>query len=101
MPCELKNTDTQLAEEFRAQPYGRHSPALEAALDRLRMVNPDGKFIVVCTDRGREWTVAHLVGEPPRAVLHPELVFASTEEAEWAVFKRRWKHMRGVEPDVE
>ncbi len=95
MAFRLTTDRTDLAEEFKAKPYGHHSPDLEAALDRLRMVNPEGKFILVCTRPGREWTLAHLEGDPPRAVLHGDLVFTSLEQAEWMVFKLRWEHLTG------
>lgn len=97
MRFRLEAERTDLAAEFKAQPYGDHSPALEAALDRLRLVHPEGKLILVCTRPGREWTLAHLEGDPPRAVMHPELVYASPREAEWAVFKLRWKWLTGAE----
>lgn len=90
-----------LALEFKAKPYGHHSPELEAALGQLRMVNPDGKMILVCTRPGREWTVAYLEGDPPRAVLNSDLVFSSLEQAEWAVFKLRWKSLTGSPLDVD
>lgn len=95
MRFQLTGDGRHLAQEFKTNPYGHHSPELEAALDQLRVVNPEGKLILVCTRAGREWTVAHLEGDPPRAVLHTDLVFSSTEEAEWAVFKLRWKWLTG------
>jgi hypothetical protein len=101
MPNFIDKSRTDLAREFHTQPYGRHSPDLEAVLDRLRMVNPNGKFMLVCTQRGREWTVAHLTDEPPRAVLHRELVFDNTPDAERAVFRLRWKIVTGSEPNVD
>ena len=101
MAYKLKGERTDLAKEFRACPYGRHSPELDAALGVLRMADPNGKLIVVCTRRGREWAVAHLEGEPPHAVMHHDLVFSSIEEAEWSVFKRRWQIVTGVDLDVD
>ena len=84
-----------LAREFRHNPYGVHSPELQAALDRLRLVNPDGKMILVCTKQNREWVVAELRGTPLRAHMRNDLVFDSLEDAEWAVFKLRWCHLTG------
>ena len=65
------------------------------------MTNPQGKPLLVCTRPGREWTLAHLQGDPPRAVLHSDQRFASLEAAEWAVFKQRWKALTGREPELE
>jgi hypothetical protein len=85
----------ELATEFRCNPYGIHSPELQAALDRLRLVNPDGKMVLVCTIPNREWVVAELRGEPLRAHMRDDLVFDSPEGAEWAVFKLRWQCLTG------
>lgn len=101
MPFRLQASRSDLAAEFKARPYGDHSPELEAALDQLRLLNPEGKIILVCTQPGREWTVAHLEGDPPTAVLHSDLAFSSTEQAEWAVFTLRWKWLTGAEPDID
>lgn len=90
-----------LAAEFKARPYGHHSPELEAALDQLRMADPDGKMILVCSRPGREWTVARLEGDPPRAIINAEPVFSSLEQAEWAVFKLRWKWLTGSPLDID
>ena len=91
---EITSSHIHLAREFKAKPYGHHSPELEAALDVLRTINPQGKLIVIRTG-GAEWTVAHLEGDPPRAVLHEELRLPSAEAAEWAVFKIRWETVTG------
>lgn len=90
-----------LAREFRARPYGVHSPELKAALDQLRLVHPNGKMILVCTKPGREWTLAELRGEPLRSHLREDMVFTSLEDAEWAIFKLRWRILTGEELTLE
>ena len=97
---EINPEDTHLALEFKAKPYGHHSPELEAALDVLRSVNPQGKLIVVRTGE-QEWTIAHLEGDPPEAVLHEELRMPSPEAAEWAVFKIRWAAVTGKTLEID
>jgi hypothetical protein len=84
-----------LAREFLAKPYGIHSPELKAALDQLRLIHPDGKMVLVCTKPHREWTLAELKGDPPRAVLREDMVFTDLAEAERAVFKLRWRILTG------
>ena len=86
-----------LAKEFSSNPYGIHSPELQAALDQLRLANPNGKMILVCTKPNQEWIIAELRGDPLRAHFRNDLVFNSIEDAEWAVFKLRWRHMIGSE----
>ena len=98
---ELKADRTDLAREFKANLYGIHSPELQAALDQLRMVNPQGKMILVCTKPGREWVLAELRGDPLRAQLRDDMVFSSLEEAEWAVFKLRWLLLTGSELAID
>ena len=84
-----------LAREFQQNLYGVKSPELQAALDRLRLVNPNGKMILVCTKPNREWVVAELRGSPLRAHRREDFVFDSLEDAEWAIFKLRWNHLTG------
>lgn len=88
-----------LAREYRDNLYGVHSPELQAALDQLRLVNPDGKMILVCTEPNREWVVAELRGNPMRVHMRNDLVFDSPEAAEWAVFRLRWRHLTGADLD--
>src|SRR6058998_3950711 len=64
-----------LAREFKARPFGVHSPELRAALNQLRAVHPGGKLILVCTKAYREWTLGQLRGDPPRTYLFEDLVF--------------------------
>ena len=92
---KLTGDRIDLAREFRDRPYGIHSPALQAALEQLSLVNPNGKMLLVCTRPGREWTLAEIPGDPPRAHLRADMVFESVEDAEWAVFKLRWQVLIG------
>ena len=97
---ELTADRLDLAREFQANPYGVKSPELQAALDRLRLINPNGKMVLVCTRPNEEWTIAELKGEPLAAHLREDLVFDSPEAAEWAVFKLRWTHLTGGSLDA-
>ena len=101
MTFRLTADRLDLAGEFKAKPYGHHSPELEAALDQLRVVNPNGKMILVCTRPGREWTLAYIKDDLSPAVLDADLVFTSLEQAEWAVFKLRWQWLTGSALPIE
>ena len=85
---------SDLIEEFRRQPVGRHSPEL-----RLLLYNSSQKgdpYILVCTKPQAEWKLARKPagrGSAVRLVLG--FVFASPEEAEWEVFKLLWKESTG------
>jgi hypothetical protein len=89
-----------LAREFRADPFGHHSPELTYVLNVLRTQAMDGKYCLVCTRPHEEWRLAVLSGArgTPPAIMHNH-VFSSLAEAEWVVFKLRWKEVTGREID--
>ena len=86
------DTDRAFIEEFRQEPIGHHSPGLQRILNAMRY-DPSGRqVILVCRKPFQEW----VLGEMPPARDDPcevesEPVFTSREEAEWEVFRRRWK----------
>jgi hypothetical protein len=88
--------DRVYVEEFRQAPIGRHSPGLQRVLNTLRY-DPSGRqVILVCRKPFAEW----VIGEMPAARAEPLAiedapVFESREEAEWEVFRRRWKAHTG------
>lgn len=87
-----------LAAEFRANPVGIHSPELQAALTVMRSLPLEQRYVLVRRKPYGEWVLAQLTGvrnEPPR--IYHDRVFHSAEEAEWAIFKLRWKHATGHE----
>lgn len=97
MRYQIQLEDRMLVDEFRQNPYGRHSPGLLRILNRMRCVPLDGKYVLVCTKPFREWKLAvHGNRQRPIEILHDH-VFTSREEAEWAVFKLRWKALTGEE----
>lgn len=86
-----------LAREFRANPYGEHSPDLQYLL--LLMRRPSDKpFHMLLVDRTNErWTLGTIDPSgrfPPRRT---NVVFTDLKEAEWHVFKLRWAAMAGEE----
>lgn len=89
-------TDRVFVEEFRQRPIGRHSPGLQRVLNTMRF-DPSGKqVILVCRRPFAEWVLGEMPAkrsEPLR--IEGEPVFTSREEAEWEVFRRRWKAHTG------
>ncbi len=83
-----------LAAEFRARPFGRHSPELQGALDIMHRPEHCQDMILVSIEPGK-WVLGQRLpdGKPPR--LFEDLVFASLEDGEWEAFKRRWKALSG------
>lgn len=85
-------TDRVFIEEFRRRPIGRHSPGLRRVLNAMRY-DPSGKqLVLVCRIPFREWVLGEMPAkrtEPMKIEDGP--VFHSREEAEWEVFRRRWR----------
>jgi hypothetical protein len=88
--------DREVVDEFRENPIGHHSPNLQRVLNTLRGGPLAGKYVLVCTKPFAEWVLARHPGERGKPIeLLPEHKFASREEAEWAVFRLRWKAHTG------
>ena len=88
--------DRQFVEEFRLNPIGAHSPGLMRVLTVMR-VDPSGnQTILVCRKPFAEWVLATM---PPNRSdpieFEVEPIFTSREEAEWEIFRRRWRLLTG------
>ena len=93
---KINPNDKDLVEEFRRQPIGHHSPALQQVLTLFRGGPTEGKYILYCTKPHEEWILGQLPGRRGVPVkLHHNRVFHSLEEAEWEVFKLRWHQHTG------
>ena len=92
---------TDLAREFKTTPYGLHSSELQALLNAMRRGPHKARYAVFCTVPGREWMLVQLSGEPAGPVtFHDDVVFSSFEDAEWHVFRLRWKAMSGQDLEI-
>lgn len=88
--------DRVYIDEFRQAPIGKHSPGLRRVLNTLRF-DPSGKQVVlICRKPFLEWVLGELPAERENPVtIEDAPVFSSREEAEWEVFRRRWKSHTG------
>ena len=88
--------DRVFIEEFRRCPIGRHSPGLRRVLNAMRY-DPSGKqLVLICKIPFREWVLGEIParrGEPIKIEDGP--IFHSREEAEWEVFRHRWRTHTG------
>jgi hypothetical protein len=88
--------DREWVDEFRNRPIGPHSPQLQRVLNTLRGGVLAGRYVLICTKPYREWVLAL---HPGRRGKRFEILdghrFSSREEAEWAVFRLRWKEHTG------
>ena len=88
--------DRQWVDEFRQNPLGPHSPNLQRVLNLMRGAPTAGKYCLICTKPFSEWRLARMSGQrgvPAAPIDHD--VFTDLAEAEWAVFRRRWRELTG------
>lgn len=94
---QLDPTRLDLAEEFRRNPYGRHSGDLQRILHLFRTGPFAGKYVLI--RESRIWPLkvklACFGQTPHEPVTYTGDEFTSYAEAEWAVFKLRWKAHTG------
>lgn len=85
-----------LAEEFKANPFGPHSAALQRVVTRLRSGELVGRYVLVTKVPHHEWVLGCLSGVRGQdVILLEDHVFTSRAEAEWRVFKLRWEAITG------
>lgn len=87
--------DRELIEEFRANPIGHHSPALQKLLNRMRGAPMADKYCLLVVEPNREWQLAKTTGKRGAPVKPLARRFTSMAEAEWYVFRQRWKALTG------
>ena len=97
MAYHLDPARTDLALEFKARPFGRHSAELQRVLNLFRSAPLARNWCLVCLKPHAEWTLARFgdSARDPVEILGP--VFTSLAAAEWHVFKLRWKQHGGGE----
>jgi len=98
----IDQSRTDLCEEFKRTPFGRHSADLHRLLDLMRWGFARGKTIILCTVPHKEW---HLAKFGPRRGTPMQIdrsgTFHRYEDAVWACFRARWKEMTGRDCPVE
>jgi hypothetical protein len=93
---EIDPLRTDLVEEFRKNPGGPYSPELTLVVNRLRVMPMADRHILVCTQRGREWTLAKMPSKRGATLeLFEDRVFDDYPEGVWEVFKMRWQAVTG------
>jgi hypothetical protein len=90
------DADRIYIEEFRRNPIGHHSPGLQRLLNLMRY-DPSGRqVILVCRKPFAEWVLGEMpAGRASPLEIEEGPVFTSREEAEWEVFRRRWRAHTG------
>jgi hypothetical protein len=97
----IDSSRLDLAREFKSNPYGEHSPDLQYLLSVMRRPSDRPFHMLVMTEPFRRWTLALMnpVDHGP-----PQLTNATFErlaDAEWHVFKLRWKALTGTDLPID
>jgi hypothetical protein len=93
---QISDADLKYAAEFKNKPFGYHSPGLQRVLNAMRGGPKAGKYVLVVREPFRRWVLGRLPatrGVPVEILQGQE--FTGLEDAEWAVFKLRWKAHTG------
>jgi topoisomerase IA-like protein len=90
-----------LAEEFRRKPYGRHSAELQRVLNRMRSEPFQGHYVLLRDGRFGPYRLGRFGATPADPITPTGQVFQTVREAEWAVFKLRWRNLTGKDLAAE
>ena len=75
---EIDPERLDLAHEFKARVYGRHSGELQRVLNRMRGGVNAGRYVILCTKRHREWVLARMGEMEGTLILEWEVVPGAT-----------------------
>lgn len=99
---QIDPSRVDLAREFKQRPYGEHSPDLQYVLNVMRRPSATEEFhVLVMTRPHEQWTLARMKPGATQPPTLTNMVFNSSAEAEWHVFRLRWKALTGQECPVE
>jgi branched-chain amino acid transport system permease protein len=87
--------DKELIAEFKHNPIGHHSPDLQRLLNRFRGVPMKDKFCLLVIKPNRLWQLAKTSGVAGKQVKKLPQTFTNQSDAEWYVFRKRWKSLTG------
>ncbi len=94
----ITDNDLKYAREFRANPPGLPGPGLQRVLNLLRGGPKSGKYVLVVKEPFRRWVLGRLPEERGQPVeVMKGIEFTDLAEAEWEVFRLRWKERTGQE----
>ncbi len=94
---QIDPSRSDLVTEFKQNPGGPYSRELTLVVNRLRIGPMEERTIIVCTKRGREWTLAKMpTVRGAKLEFYEDLVFDDYDAAAWEVFRMRWQAVTGV-----
>jgi hypothetical protein len=100
----ITDDDKPYALEFKRnleQGNHYHSPGLQRVLNVMRSGPGRGKYALVVREPFKRWTLARMPGQRgTRVELLETHEFTDLNEAEWTVFKLRWREQTGKDLDL-
>lgn len=97
---QLSEEDLAHAREFLRVPFGYRSPGLQRVLNVMRGQGPAGKYVILCKEPYRRWSLGRLPAKRGEAVVEiPGVEYTDLISAERDVFRRRWRELGGPEID--
>lgn len=101
MHVEDPSEPLELAAEFHRAPFGHHSPNLQKLLRTFRSLPIAGKHALLTIQPNRSWMLVTLTGVPGNPLTrHEDVIFEDLADAEWYVFRRRWRQHFGTDLPV-
>jgi len=89
---QLSENDLQYAKEFKANPLAVAGPGLQRVLNLLRGGPKAGKYVLIVKDPFKRWGLGRMPAERGQPIeILDDWEFTDLAEAEWQVFKLRWK----------
>lgn len=94
----ITDNDLQYAAEFRADPQGTASPGLQRVHNLLRGGPKQGKYVLIVKEPFKRWGLGRMPAERGQPIeILDGWEFTDLADAEWQVFKLRWKARTGVD----
>jgi hypothetical protein len=92
----ITDDDLQYAAEFQANPLGIPGPGLQRILNLLRGGPKTGKYVLIVKKPFKRWVLGRLPADRGQSVeILDGWEFTDLAQAEWEVFKLRWKASTG------
>jgi len=97
---KIKDSDYDLALEFKKNLFDNnfyHSPSLQRILNLFRSNLEEHKYVIYKPTNKKIWYLAYLPGKRGKKIkINYKISFSNVLEAEWYVFKKRWKQHTGT-----
>ena len=96
---KIKKNDYNLALEFKKNLYDKnfyHSPSLQRILNLIRSNYAEKKYVINKPSNKEIWYLANLTKKRGEKIkINYKISFNNILDAEWYVFKKRWKTHTG------